>query len=273
MKILVVDDDPDLLGVTTFALQQAGFLVVRAADGEEALTVFGREQPDLAVLDINLPKLGGFALARAIRQQSAIPMIMLTVRDAEEDVVKALALGADDYLTKPFSPRVLIARIRALLRRAGNVGGDILAVGEMKLDLDNRALAGLAEEPIRLTRLETRFLQLMFANAGRTVVADRLIAHVWGSDASGNRQMLKQLVHRLRQKIEPQPRDPRLLLTVQGAGYRLDAAGAAADAGLRAVPGAAAGGSASARSSEAVDDRQGEGETEPHDDLQRDTDP
>src|SRR5690606_17905503 len=114
MKILVVDDDPDLLSVIEFALQQAGSLVVKAADGESALRAFEREHPDLALLDVNLPKLTGFALAQELRERGSIPIMMLTVRSEENDVVRALSLGADDYLTKPFSPKILIARIRAL---------------------------------------------------------------------------------------------------------------------------------------------------------------
>src|SRR5262252_11242230 len=111
MKILLVDDDPDLLAVTGFALQQAGFLVVQAEDGLAALDAFQREQPDLAVLDINMPKLNGFELARQLRERSKIPLLMLTARNEEEDIVRALGIGADDYLTKPFSPKVLLARV------------------------------------------------------------------------------------------------------------------------------------------------------------------
>ncbi|MFS8609409.1 MAG: response regulator, partial [Gammaproteobacteria bacterium] len=114
MKVLLVDDDPDLLSVTGFALQQAGFLVVTATDGVSAIDVFEREQPDLAVLDINMPRMSGFDVARKLREKSSVPVIMLTVRGEEDDVVRALSLGADDYLTKPFSPKILIARIRAV---------------------------------------------------------------------------------------------------------------------------------------------------------------
>jgi DNA-binding response OmpR family regulator len=119
VKILLVDDDPDLLSVTGFALQQAGFLVVKAEDGVAALEAFEREQPHLGVLDINMPRMNGFELAQKLRERSRIPLIMLTARSEEADVVRALALGADDYLSKPFSPKILIARVKALLRRAG----------------------------------------------------------------------------------------------------------------------------------------------------------
>jgi DNA-binding response OmpR family regulator len=222
MKVLLVDDDPDLLAVTGFALQQAGFLVVAAADGLAALEAFRREQPDLAVLDINMPRMTGFELAQKIRERSRIPLIMLTARSEEEDVVRALSLGADDYLTKPFSPKILLARIRALLRRAGNEAPQTVAVGALSLDLNELMLLGLPRGPVRLTPLESRFLQLLFVQPGRTVNTERLLGHVWGNRADGNRQLLKQLVHRLRQKVEVDPADPKLIRTMPSAGYLLD---------------------------------------------------
>jgi DNA-binding response OmpR family regulator len=228
MKVLLVDDDPDLLAVTTFALQQAGFLVVKATDGVAALVAFDRERPDLAVLDINMPRMNGFELAERLRRKSQIPLIMLTARSEEDDVLRALGLGADDYLTKPFSPKILIARIRALLRRAEQDAATALEVGTLRLRVDDLRLEGIGDSPIRLTPLELRLLQLLFANAGRTVVTDRILTHVWGHRAGGNRQLLKQLVHRLRQKIESDPKAPRLLRTVPNAGYLLAPDGGAA---------------------------------------------
>ena len=222
MKVLLVDDDPDLLAVTGFALQQAGFLVVTAADGPAALEVFRREQPDLAVLDINMPRMSGFELAQKLREQSRIPLVMLTARGEEADVVRALGLGADDYLTKPFSPKILLARLKALLRRAGNETPEAVVVGALSLDVNELALHGLPSGAVRLTPLELRFLQLLFAHAGRTVNAERLLVHVWGNRAGGNRQLLKQLVHRLRQKVERDPADPKLIKTMPNAGYQLD---------------------------------------------------
>ncbi len=230
MKILLVDDDPDLLAVTAFALQQAGFLVVQAEDGVAALEAFHREQPDLAVLDINMPRMNGFELAKNLRERSRIPLIMLTARGSDDDVVRALGLGADDYLSKPFSPRVLLARVRALLRRVGGVEAEeTIAHGALTLDVADLALNGLPRGPVRLTPLETRFLQLLIAHAGRTVSTERLLVHVWGNRASGNRQLLKQLVHRLRQKIEQDPSEPRVIRTVPNAGYSLDGGGRQTD--------------------------------------------
>ncbi|HEX7719097.1 MAG TPA: response regulator transcription factor, partial [Woeseiaceae bacterium] len=183
MKILIADDDPDLLGVTAFALQQAGFLVIKAKDGAAALEAFIREEPDLAVLDINMPRMSGFELAQKIRERSQMPLIMLTVRSEEEDVIRALGLGADDFLTKPFSPRILIARIRALLRRVGMEAEGTVVLQKLVLHIEDLALEGLGDEPVRLTPLEMRFLQLLFTHAGRTVSTERILSHVWGNRA------------------------------------------------------------------------------------------
>jgi DNA-binding response OmpR family regulator len=221
MKILVVDDDPDLLSLVGFALTQAGFVVVRAADVPAALRVFAAEAPDLAILDINLPGGSGFDVCEAIRRQSRIPVMMLTARGEEEDLVRALDLGADDYLTKPFSPRTLLARVRALLRRAGLETGGAMTSGVLRLDLESHTLRLGDAVPVRLTKLETRLLQILIANAGHVVSTERLLTHVWGHRGSGDRQLLKQLVHRLRHKIETDPADPQLLQTDAGAGYRL----------------------------------------------------
>jgi len=223
MKVLLVDDDLDLLSVTSFALQQAGLVVVKASDGVAALEVFESEKPDIAVLDINMPRMNGFELAQKLRQKSQIPLLMLTVRSEEQDVVRALSLGADDYITKPFSPRILVARIRALLRRAGVEAEGAVTLGGLSLRVEDLSLEGLQREPIRLTPLEMRLLQLLFAHAGRTVPTERIIVHVWGNRAGGNRQLLKQLVHRLRQKLEADPSNPRRLRTVPNAGYAFDA--------------------------------------------------
>ena len=221
MKILVVDDDQELLGLVAYALRQAGYLVVEASDGAAALAAFEREEPSLVVLDVNLPKLSGLEVCRKIRQSSKVPVMMLTVRSAEEDQVQALDLGADDYLTKPFSPRTLLARVRALLRRAGSEKPAPLGAGAFTLDLERQCVTVAGKAPARLTNLEVRLLQLLLANAGHTLPAERLLSHVWGSRGAGDRQILKQLVHRLRQKIEADAADPRYLVTVAGVGYAL----------------------------------------------------
>jgi DNA-binding response OmpR family regulator len=221
MKILIVDDDADLLALVGFALAQAGFATVKATDVPTALRVFAAEAPDLAILDINLPGGSGFDICAAIRRESRIPIMMLTARGEEEDLVKALDLGADDYLTKPFSPRTLLARVRALLRRAGLEAGGAMTAGALSLDLEAQAVSVGTGAAIKLTKLETRLLQILMANAGHVVNTDRLLTHVWGHRGSGDRQLLKQLVHRLRQKLEEDPAAPRHLRTESGAGYAL----------------------------------------------------
>ena len=222
MKILLVDDDLDLLEIIAFALQQAGFLVVRATDGDRALALFEQEEPDVVVLDINLPRRNGFDVVQSIRLGHSTPVLMLTARSQEDDVVRALGLGADDYLTKPFSPKILVARVRALLRRAGREGEGELRCGPLVLRLDDLVLDGAPRGSCSLTPLEGRLLQLLMAQGGRTVPTERILAHVWGQRAGGNRQLLKQLVHRLRQKLEPEPGEPVFLRTVPNVGYVLD---------------------------------------------------
>ena len=221
MKILVADDDLELANLVAFALRQASYLVVQAPDGPSALELWEREQPDLVVLDVAMPRLSGLDVLRRIRATSRTPVMMLTVRSAEEDVVQALDLGADDYMTKPFSPRTLLARVRALLRRAGDPGGAGATVGDLSLDVGEQVVRVRGGEPVRLTGLEMRLLQLLLANAGTTLPTDRLTTHVWGLAGMGDRQRLKQLVHRLRQKIEEAPEEPRYLQTVAGVGYVL----------------------------------------------------
>lgn len=222
MKLLAVDDDKDLLDLIAFTLSQAGYLVVKAGDGLSAIRAFETEAPDLIILDINMPGASGFQVCEKIRERSRVPVMMLTVRGEEEDLVRALELGADDYLAKPFSPRTLLARVKALLRRAGMESSAPLAAGRIALDLEEHTVQVGARAPVRLTKLELRLLQMLLANAGHTVPSDRLLMQVWGHKGSGDRQLLKQLVHRLRHKIETDPATPEILQTAPGAGYRLE---------------------------------------------------
>lgn len=179
MKILLVDDDPDLLAVTSFALQQAGMLVVKANSFGTALKVFHDEHPALAILDINLPGGSGYDLCMALRRESSLPILMLTVRNEEADLVRALELQADDYLTKPYSPRTLIARVKALLRRSGAELVSKNEAGAFRLD---HALLELrvGDQVYRVTPLESRLLQLLISNAGQPVATDQLLRHIWG---------------------------------------------------------------------------------------------
>lgn len=221
MKILSADDDKDLLALIAFTLSQAGYLVVKAGDGPSAIRAFDAEQPDLVILDINMPGASGFQVCEAVRAKSRVPVMMLTVRGEEEDLVRALELGADDYLSKPFSPRTLLARVKALLRRAGMENATPLAAGRVRLDVEEHTVQIGEQAPVRLTKLELRLLQMLIANAGHTVSSDRLLLQVWGHKGAGDRQLLKQLVHRLRGKLERDPAAPQMLQTVAGAGYKL----------------------------------------------------
>ncbi len=222
MKILVVDDDADLRAVVAFTLRDAGYLVFAAAEGEGALALAEAERPVLIVLDLNLPGEDGLALLPRLLALGPVAVLVLSVRSAEEDVVRALDLGADDYLTKPFSPRTLLARVRAVLRRAGAERPEPLTAGAISLDLERRAVIVAGSAAVRLTPLEARLLHFLLARAGETVPAERLLLHVWGGRLEGDRQALKQLVHRLRQKLEPDPAAPVYLVTEAGEGYRLE---------------------------------------------------
>lgn len=226
MKLLLVDDDADLLYITSLALEQEGFTVLQAGTVAGGIHSFRRERPDLVMLDINLPDGFGFDACFSIRGESQVPIMMLTVRGEEEDLVRALELGADDYLTKPFSPRMLIARVKALLRRAGLETVGTNSAGELRLDPQTLTLHIGTERSMRLTRLEFRFLQLLMAQPGDTVPADRMLAHVWGRKGGGDRHILKQLVHRLRHKLGESSEAQGFIETVPAVGYRLRSYGA-----------------------------------------------
>jgi DNA-binding response OmpR family regulator len=222
MKLLVADDDPDLLDLVAYALGQTGYLVVKAGDGTAALAAFEAEAPDMVILDINMPGMTGFEVCSAIRSRSTVPVMMLTARGEEQDLVRALDLGADDYLTKPFSPRTLLARVKALLRRARlEKSAEPMSAGRVKLDADDSTVRIGSGQPIALTKLEFRLMQALLAQAGRAVHSDRLLILVWGHRGAGDRQLLKQLVHRLRHKIEADPGVPLLLQTAAVSGYKL----------------------------------------------------
>ena len=222
MKILIVDDDRELRELVGFVLRRAGYPVVEAGDGPEAVRQHAVERPDLVILDVNLPGFDGFEVCRRIRAESETPVMMLSVRGEEADQVRGLDLGADDYLAKPFSPSTLLARVRALLRRRGSERPAPMGAGAIALDPDLQTVSVEGAPAVRLTNLEFRLLQLMTATPNRTVPPERLLRHVWGHRGSDDRQLLKQLVHRVRQKIESDPADPRFLKTVSGVGYRLE---------------------------------------------------
>jgi len=222
MKILVDDDDRVLADVVAFTLRREGFDILLAHDGASGLRRWQEEQPDLVVLDVNMPKMDGFEVCRRIRAQADTPIILLTVRSDEDDIVGGLEIGADDYIVKPFSPRQLAARVKAILRRvSGQPHQAELHVGDLKLESGKREVTLSPEsEPISLTPLENRLLECLVINAGQVLTFDTIIDHVWGS-ASADRDMLRQLMYRLRTKIEPNRSDPIYVQTVPGLGYGL----------------------------------------------------
>ncbi len=220
MKILVVDDDVELVGLLRFALAGAGYEVVTAFDGEQALQRFREHAPELVVLDVNLPLLDGFAVLERLRRHSEVPVMMLTVRSAEEDEVHGLDLGADDYLKKPFSPRALLARVRSLLRRGTEAVEDpVLVLGPLAIDVE-RSEARIREgEPFRLSPLELRLLRLLLSHRGRPVDTDHVINFVWAERDAADRESLTQVVHRLRRKFEAAGGEAAWIEYVPNAGY------------------------------------------------------
>jgi len=221
VKILVVDDDHVLADVISFALRKEGYQIILAHDGVTAIHRWQEESPDLIILDVNLPKVDGFSVCERIRQEADTPIILLTVRREEDDIVHGLELGADDYIVKPFSPRQLAARIRATLRRAGRKpSGSIHEIGDLLLDIYRREVRFGEDEPIYLTPLEARLFEYFLLHYGHVLPIEDLISHVWGPKG-GDRDMLRQLIHRLRRKIEPDSAHPVLIETVPGIGYGL----------------------------------------------------
>uniref|UniRef100_A0A7C1JXQ7 Response regulator transcription factor n=1 Tax=Caldilinea aerophila TaxID=133453 RepID=A0A7C1JXQ7_9CHLR len=218
MKILLVEDDLALSDVVSFTLRRAGFEVIPVYDGAAALTTWESTQPALVVLDLNLPKQDGFTVCRQIRSQSQTPIIILSVRGGDEAVVRALELGADDYIVKPFSPAQLVARVRAVLRRAGaGVAGGHLEHKGWVLDPLRHEVRGREGKSLHLTPLETRLLEALMLNAGQVLTAETLIQAVWGAEGA-SRTMLKQLVYRLRAKLETIGAGD-VIETVPGVGY------------------------------------------------------
>jgi DNA-binding response OmpR family regulator len=215
-----------LVDVLTYILRREGYEISTAFDGEQGWARFQGESPELVILDANMPGLDGFEVCKRIREVSKTPVIMLTARTDETDVVQALGLGADDYITKPFSPRQLVARVKAVLRRAQQFtpavggGGEELRAADLVLDLRTRTLKR-GEEEIRLTPLEFKILHYLMVNRGRVLTNSAIVEHVWGFPGAGNEDLVKVHVHRLRQKLEHDPQNPEYVRTVPGVGYML----------------------------------------------------
>ncbi|QRV01667.1 response regulator transcription factor [Arcanobacterium phocisimile] len=223
--ILVVDDESTLRETLAFNLGRDDFTVVTAADGSEALAVFRSENPDLVLLDVMLPKLSGTEVCREIRKNSAVPIIMLSAKDSEIDKVVGLEIGADDYITKPYSYRELLARVRALLRRSvtvaieDDVDLEAMTVGEVVLDPTSHVVT-VAGNEIPMPLREFELLEFLMENAGRVLTRTQIFDRIWGAGYIGDSKTLDVHIKRLRSKIEPVPSQPRMLVTVRGLGYK-----------------------------------------------------
>ena len=220
-RILIVDDEPKIVRLVADYLDAAGFAVATAASGHEALMRARTERPDLVVLDLGLPGLDGLDVTRALRRDGELPIIMLTARDDETDRIIGLELGADDYVTKPFSPRELVARVRAVLRRhAGAAQAETLRSGELTLDVGRMRLTR-GHDPIELTATEFSLLATMARQPGRVFTRSQLLDAIHGVAFDSYERAIDAHVKNIRRKLEPDPRAPRYLLTVYGVGYRL----------------------------------------------------
>lgn len=225
--ILAADDDPQLLRLMTRNLQLEGYDVLGASDGQQALELIESNPPDLVLLDVMMPKMDGFTVCYRVREFSSVPIIIVTARGQDQDKVRGLDLGADDYLTKPFSVDELLARVRAVLRRSQFTAREhaqglraSTATGELTVDYSQH-LVTLAGREISLTPTEYRILAYLAQNVGHVVTQDLLLDHVWGSEYLGESHMLQVNINRLRRKLEVDPTQPRYILTKVGIGYSL----------------------------------------------------
>ncbi|HET7142078.1 MAG TPA: response regulator transcription factor [Candidatus Limnocylindria bacterium] len=221
-RILVVDDEPKIVRLVRDYLEHAGFGVIVARDGREALMRARAEHPDLVVLDLGLPGIDGLDVTRALRHDSGVPLIMLTARDSETDRVLGLELGADDYLTKPFSPRELVARVRAVLRRnqPETAAQELIRHGDLELDVP-RLRASVAGRPVPLTATEFQLLVTLAGQPGRVFTRAQLLDAIHGEALEAYERAIDAHVKNIRRKLEADPRHPRHLQTVYGVGYRL----------------------------------------------------
>ncbi|MBE1486743.1 response regulator [Plantactinospora soyae] len=224
-RVLVVEDEESFSDALSYLLRKEGFEVSAAATGTAALTEFDRTGADIVLLDLMLPEMSGTEVCRQLRQRSQVPIIMVTARDSEIDKVVGLEIGADDYVTKPYSPRELVARVRAVLRRRGNEtvepGTPTLAAGPVRMDIE-RHVVTVDGAAVQLPLKEFELLELLLRNAGRVLTRGQLIDRVWGADYVGDTKTLDVHVKRLRSKVEPEPSTPRFIVTVRGLGYKFE---------------------------------------------------
>lgn len=221
--VLIVEDEESYREALSFMLTKEGFEVVLAADGEEGLAQFERHGADIVLLDLMMPGLSGTEVCRRLRQRSTVPIIMVTARDAEIDKVVGLELGADDYVTKPFSHRELLARVRAVLRRGADTElmPDVIEGSGVRMDVERHEV-WVDGEPVRLALKEFELLEMLLRNAGRVMTRGQLIDRIWGADYVGDTKTLDVHVKRLRGKIEADPANPEILVTVRGLGYKFN---------------------------------------------------
>jgi DNA-binding response OmpR family regulator len=223
-RLLVVEDEPNILELLSASLRYAGFEVITAGAGTEAVQAAQRHRPDLIVLDVMLPDIDGFEVCRLVRERSSCPVIMLTAKGAEEDKVRGLRLGADDYVTKPFSAQELLARVEAVLRRARGEAGDQppvpITVGDLRIDPQSKQVTVGGQE-VRLSPTEYRLLACLAENAGTVLSRDELLTQVWGKAYKGEDEILRVTLFRLRQKLTDDPAAPRYIVTRPGLGYML----------------------------------------------------
>ncbi len=226
-RILVVDDEPAVTDLLAYNLRKAHYDVLTAADGRTALRLAGESKPDLILLDLMIPEVDGLDVCRELRRSSGVPIIMITARGEEVDRVVGLEIGADDYVTKPFSVRELMARIKAVLRRAQNDGTDkepstlLRGPGDLLLDVEGRAVT-VAETPIELTRLEFDLLHRLLINSGRVLTRERLLEQAWGYDYVGDTRAVDSAVKRLRAKLRQAAPEADCIESVRGLGYRIN---------------------------------------------------
>ena len=223
-RVLVVEDEESYREVLSYMLSKEGFEVIEAPDGATGIAQFDRHGADIVLLDLMMPGLSGTEVCRQLRLRSPVPVIMVTARDSEVDKVVGLELGADDYVTKPFSHRELVARIRAVLRRGNETElvPDVIEAGGVRMDVERHEVS-VTGERIKLALKEFELLEMLLRNAGRVLTRAQLIDRIWGADYVGDTKTLDVHIKRLRTKIEPDPANPRYLITVRGLGYKFEA--------------------------------------------------